>query len=61
MIMDSPVGTIFMHNGATPRFFSYVLWSPQKELFLSVVSNYASESTFSVTKDISAKLLQEII
>ena len=61
MIMDSPVGTIFMHNGATPRFFSYVLWSPQKELFLSVMSNYASESTFSVTKDISAKLLQEII
>ena len=48
-----------MHSGATPRFFSFVLYLPQKELFLSIMSNYASESTFYVTKDVSTKILQE--
>ena len=60
MILESPVGTVYMHSGATPRFFSYVIYSPQKELFLSIMSNYASETTFSVTKDVSAKILQII-
>lgn len=61
MMVDSPYGTIYMHTGATPRFFSYVVYSPQKELFLSVMSNYASESIFSVTGDVGAKILQEIL
>ena len=52
-------GTVYMHSGATPRFFSFVLYLPQKELFLSIMSNYASESTFYVTKDVSTKILQE--
>lgn len=60
MILDNPGGTVYMHSGATPRFFSYVIYSPQKELFLSIMSNYASETTFSVTKDVSVKFLQEI-
>lgn len=60
MILDNPSGTIYMHSGATPRFFSAVLYLPQKELFLSIMSNYASETTFSVTKDVSKKILQVI-
>lgn len=60
MILESPVGAVFMHGGVTPRFFSYVIYAPQKDLFLAVMSNYASETTFSVTKDVSAKILQEI-
>ena len=59
MIMENSAGTIYMHSGATPRFFSFVLYLPQKELFLSIMSNYASESTFYVTKDVSTKILQE--
>ena len=60
MILESPAGTVYMHNGATPRFFSCVMYSPQKELFLSIMSNYASETTFSVTKDVITKILQII-
>ncbi len=60
MILESPYGTVYLHGGATPRFISYVFYSPQKELFLSIMSNYASESTFYVTNDVSKKILQEI-
>lgn len=60
MILESPGGTLYLHSGAFPRFFSYVIYSPQKQLFLSIMSNYSSETTFSVTKDISAKILQEL-
>ena len=60
MIADSPVGTLYMHSGAVPKFFSYFFYLPQKELFLSIMSNYASETTFSVTKDVSKKILQVI-
>ena len=60
MIMENSAGAIYMHSSATPRFFSFVLYLPRKELFLSIMSNYASESTFFVTKDVSTKILQEI-
>ena len=60
MIMDTPVGTVYMHSGATPRFFCHVIYLPQKELFLSVMSNYASETTSAVTKDISSKVMDII-
>lgn len=60
MILESPGGTLYLHSGAFPRFFSYVIYSPQKQLFLSIMSNYSSETIFSVTKDISAKILQEL-
>ena len=60
MILENTSGTIYMHSGATPRFFSCVLYLPQKELYLSIMSNYASETTFSVTKDVITKILQII-
>ena len=60
MISESPFGTVYMHSGAFPRFFSYVIYLPQKELFLSIMSNYASEAIFSVTNDVSTKILREI-
>lgn len=58
MISESPYGMVYMHRGSTPRFFSYVIYLPQKELFLSIMSNYASETTFSVTNDVSEKILK---
>lgn len=60
MILETPVGTVYMHSGSTPRFLSHVIYFPQKELFLSIMSNYASETTFSVTNDVSKKILQII-
>lgn len=60
MIVESPYGTIYMHSGATPQFYSYVFYAPQKELFLAIMSNYASETTFAVTKDVSAKIFEII-
>lgn len=58
MISESPYGMVYMHRGSTPHFFSYVIYLPQKELFLSIMSNYASETTFSVTNDVSEKILK---
>lgn len=60
MIFDSASGSIYLHNGATPRFFSYVIYSPQRDLFLAVMSNYSSESIFGVVREVSEKSLQEI-
>ena len=60
MVLEGAHGTAFLHSGATPRFLSFVMYSPQKELFLSIMSNYASETTFSVTNDVSEKILNII-
>ncbi len=60
MIVDDSGGKIYFHNGATPRFFSYVIYSPKKDLFLAVMSNYASETILTVTKEVSEKVLKEI-
>lgn len=59
MIADSPAGTLYMHSGAVPKFFSYYFYLPQKELFVSLMSNYASETIFTVTKEIGSKILKE--
>lgn len=61
VIADASAGTVYMHSGATPRFFSYVIYLPQKELFFSIISNYASESTSSVVQDVGYKIIHEII
>lgn len=61
MIQDSSDGNVaYMHTGSTPRFLSYVIYLPKNELFISIVSNYASESTPSVFQDVSYKIWQEI-
>ncbi len=60
MIFDGSEGRVYMHSGSTPRFLCHVMYSTQRELLLALMSNHASESLFSVAKDVSNKILQEI-
>ncbi len=60
MINDNSIAAIYFHTGSIPCFLSCVMYCPQMDFYIAVMSNYASETTVSVTSDISADFLRVI-
>ena len=60
MIGPDAAVTAYFHSGSIPCFLSCVMYIPQPELYIAVMSNYSSESMMSVTTDITKIFLTEI-
>lgn len=60
MIADTGTMPYYFHSGSIPCFLSNVLYIPQIDFYVAVMSNYASETMPSVAQDISKITLQEI-
>ena len=59
MIAPEKLFTVYFHSGSIPCFLSCVMYVPEKDLFIAVMSNYASETMMSVTTDIVKLYLEE--
>lgn len=60
MIGNTGAMPFYFHSGSIPCFLSAVIYIPQIDFYVAVMSNYASETTMSVSNDISKIFLQEI-
>ena len=59
MIAPEKLFTVYFHSGSIPCFLSCVMYVPEKDLFIAVMSNYSSETMTSVTKDMLELYLKE--
>ena len=50
----------YFHTGSIPCFYSFVIYIPAFDLYMAVMSNYASETINSVATDIGQEFLREI-
>lgn len=60
MIGDNGPVQAYFHSGSIPCFLSCVLYIPQMDFYVAVMSNYFSETVMSVLDDISKEFLKEI-
>lgn len=60
MINDTNVVPVYYHTGNLPCFMSCVMYAPEMEFYIAVMSNYASESILSVSSDIGGEFLRII-
>ena len=49
----------YFHSGSIPCFLSVVMYSPDYDIYLAVMSNYASETYMTVAKDALKRIMQE--
>ncbi len=49
----------YFHNGSLPCFLSFVMYMPRNDIYLAVMSNYASETFMTVAQDSLLKISQE--
>ena len=59
MIGDTGTMDYYFHTGSIPCFYSAVVYIPQIDLYIAVMSNYASESIMGVAQDISETFLRQ--
>ena len=61
-LMIAPDGLLktYFHSGSIPCFLSCVLYAPDADLYVAVMSNYADASMMSVTGELVKIVLQEL-
>ncbi len=61
-LMISPDGLLktYFHSGSIPCFLSCVLYAPDVDLYVAVMSNYADASMMTVTEEFVKIILQEL-
>lgn len=60
MIGDTGTMSYYFHTGSIPCFLSGVIYIPQIDFYVAVMSNYFSDSTMYVAQDLGKIVLQEI-
>ncbi len=60
MIANMGIANGYFHTGSIPCFYSFVIYIPAFDLYMAVMSNYASETFNSVATDIGQEFLREI-
>ena len=60
MIGSTGLLPYYFHSGSIPCFLSGVVYIPQIDYYIAVMSNYYSETLMSVETDLSERFLQEI-
>ncbi len=60
MINHTATTPVYFHTGSIPCFLSCVMYAPQLDFYIAVMSNYASDSILSAASDISGEFLQKI-
>lgn len=60
MIGDTGTLPYYFHSGSIPCFLSAVIYVPQLDFYVAVMSNYSSESVMYVAQDISKIFLTEM-
>ena len=61
-LMIAPDGLLktYFHSGSIPCFLSCVLYAPDADLYVAVMSNYADASMMTVTEEFVKIILQEL-
>ena len=60
MIAPDELIKAYFHSGSLPCFLSCVLYAPDVDLYVAVMSNYSSDAMMTVTKDITQISLREL-